>query len=280
MESTGHSSATTFVTERVFDEVDRLKEERVVNQTNSTDKHVTTFKFDSLDVLVERIDAESNLTTWTHDGLGRVLAESISLGGGSAKTRTWAHDKNDRLTSHKDDAQNETTLAYNARDLVTTETAADTFAKDLDYDLADNLTQWIDQNGTQVDFTYDDNNRNTARSITRGAGVGGTTSESYIFDALDRLTEAQDNDVTLQLAWDSLSRKTSETSGPNPIGSSGKPAPEVRLPPGRRLHRRDGGTGRCGRRQRQQYDRVGATLLPLRCPRQRRPTHGGGPDGG
>jgi RHS repeat-associated protein len=221
-ETTGYTTAKTFVTERDFDEVDRLKEERVVNETSSSDKHTTTFKYDSLNVLVERTDPESNVTTWTHDGLSRVLIESISLGSSTYKTRTWGFDKNDRLTSHKDDANNETTWAWNARDLVTTETYADTYAKDLDYDAADNLTQWIDPNGTQVDLTYDDNSRNTDRTITRGSGVVGTTAESYTYDALDRNTEAQDDDVTVDLTYDTLSQKLTEVSGPNPMGSSGK----------------------------------------------------------
>jgi RHS repeat-associated protein len=222
VESTGFSSATTFATERDYDEVDRLKEERVVNQTSSTDKHLTDFKYDSLSVLVERIDAESNSTTWTHDGLARVLTESIDLGSGNSKTRTWAFDKNDRMTSHKDDANNETTWSWNARDLASAETYPDTYAKTFGYDAADNLNQWIDPNGTQVDLTYDDNNRDTARTITRGTGVVGTTSESYAYDALDRMTEAQDDDVTLDLTFDSLSRKLTEVSGLNPMSTSGK----------------------------------------------------------
>jgi RHS repeat-associated protein len=221
-ETTGYTTAKTFSTEIDYDEVDRREEMRVISEASGSDVHTTNFKHDSLWVMVERTDPESNVTTWTHDGLGRVLEESIDLGSSASKKRTWAYDLNDRLASHKDDANNETTWAYNARDLAITETYADTGTKDIDYDEADNVTQWIDPNGTQVDLTWDDNNRNTARDITLGSGVGGTTAEDYVFDALDRMTEAKDDDVTMQATWDSLSRKKTEVSGPNPISSYGK----------------------------------------------------------
>jgi len=221
-EVTGHSSAKVFVTDFQYDELDRRKQRDVVDQTNGSNKHTTTWKYDSLHVLVEQVDPESNTITWTHDGLGRVLTRSKDLGSSQYIVTTWGFDDNSRLVSHKDDGNNETTWDYNDRDLVDTETYADTGTKTYSYDLADNVVEWVDPNGTEVDLTYDDNNRNTARTITRGTGVGGTTSESYSFDALDRLLEAQDNDVTVQFTWDTLGRKLTETSGPNPISTYGK----------------------------------------------------------
>ncbi len=222
IETTGHSTAKTFTTEMVYDDLDRRTTMRVVDQTNSSNKHTTTYAYTSLNVMVEKVDAESNATTWTHDGLGRVLSESIALGGGAYKNRSWGFDDNGRLVSHKDDAQNETTWAFNARDLVTTETYADSGAKTFDYDDADNLIFWDDPMGTEVDLTYDDNNRSTARDITRGTGVVGAQAEDYLYDALDRMTEAKDDDVTVQFTWDSLGRKTAEISGPNPLSTYGK----------------------------------------------------------
>jgi RHS repeat-associated protein len=220
--TSGCSTMRSGITEFEYDELDRISAKHEVNENNDEDTHDWAYEHDSLNVKVEQADPESNTTTWTHDGLGRVLEESIDLGSSASKRRTWGYDLNDRLVSHKDDANNETTWTYNARDLATSETYADTGVKDFDYDAADNLTQWLDPNGTQVDLTYDDNNRNTARDITLGSGVGGTTDEDYLYDALDRLTEAKDNDVTVQLTWDSLSRKKTEVSGPNPISSYGK----------------------------------------------------------
>jgi RHS repeat-associated protein len=199
----------------------RLVERREVNESDEDDKHITAFAYDSL-ALVEREDPESNTTTWTHDGLARRLEESNTLGSSAYKKRTWGYDKNDRMTSHKDDANNETTWAWDARDLVTTVTYPDTGTKVFEYDDADNVTEWTDPMGTVVTLTYDDNNRNTVRAIARGTGVGGTQDEDYTYDALDRLTEGQDDDVTVQITWDSLSRKKTEKSGPNPISSYGK----------------------------------------------------------
>ncbi|NUN51483.1 MAG: RHS repeat protein [Planctomycetaceae bacterium] len=221
-ETTGYATAKTFVTECSYDPLNRRTEVRVVNESDANDKHITTNAYDSLGVMVEQVDPESNATTWTHDGLARVLARSIDLGSGIAAVTTQGYDRNDRVVSRKDDANNETTWEYNARDLKTAETYSDSGAMSFAYDLADNLTQWVDPNGTQVDLTYDDNNRNTARTVTRAAGVGGTTSESFSFDALDRQVEAKDDDVTVQFTWDSIGRKLTETSGPNPLSTYGK----------------------------------------------------------
>ena len=222
IETTGHASAKTFVTEIDWDECDRREEERVVDETNASNEHVTTFKYTSLNVLVERVDAEGNTTTWAHDGLARVVEESIDLGSSAFKKRFWGYDGNDRLVSHEDDALNETTFGYNARDLCVEETYADTGVKTFGYDLADNLTDWEDPNGSVVEVTFDDNNRKTVVAVTRGSGVLGTEDETWYYDALDRVTECKDDDVTVQMTWDSLGRKKTETSGLNPIASSGK----------------------------------------------------------
>ncbi|NUN51781.1 MAG: hypothetical protein HUU06_03200 [Planctomycetaceae bacterium] len=220
--ASGCSVGQTANIEFTYDDLDRMIQKDEVNEGDDQDKHTWTYAYTSLGVRAEQVDPEGSTTAWTHDGLGRVLTESVSLGGGAYKTRSWGFDDNDRMVSHKDDAQNETTWVHNARDLMTTETYADSGAKTFDYDDADNLVFWDDPMGTEVDLSYDDNNRMTARDITRGTGVVGAQAEDFLYDALDRMTEAKDDDVTVQLAWDSLGRKTSEKSGPNPISTYGK----------------------------------------------------------
>jgi YD repeat-containing protein len=52
--------------------------------------------------------------------------------------------------------------------------------------------------------------------------VGGDTQGSREYDALGRLTQAQDDDSTVQFTYDSLSRVLTEVQGANPLGQTGK----------------------------------------------------------
>ena len=65
----------------------------------------------------------------------------------------------------------------------------------------DNVTQITDPNGSVIADTFDDNNWRTARSVTRGTGVLGTTSETFSYDGLGRLTEASDNDYKVEFTY-------------------------------------------------------------------------------
>ena len=64
--------------------------------------------------------------------------------------------------------------------------------------------------------------RRTGCTITKATGVGGDDDESWTYDALDRLTQAADDDSIVNLTYDSLSRVLTEQQGSNPLGSTGK----------------------------------------------------------
>ncbi|MFM8387120.1 MAG: RHS repeat-associated core domain-containing protein, partial [Planctomycetia bacterium] len=176
--------------------------------TNGANTYTTTNGYDSRSNLVWQVNAEGNPTRWTYDGLSRMKVKDVALTVGSPITsfttyiRTqWAYDKNDRLTSHKDDAANETTWAYDALDRATTMTYPDSTTVAYTYDAEDNVTQTIDAIGNDIDDTYDSLNRRTARSVTRATGVLDTTSESFAYDAADRLTSAEDNDYKVEFTY-------------------------------------------------------------------------------
>ena len=80
----------------------------------------------------------------------------------------------------------------------------------------------MDENGTEVTNTYDDDGRLTARDIDRATGVLGPTGEDYAYDGLGRMTSGTNDNSTVQRTYDTLSRLTSETQGPNPLGQNGK----------------------------------------------------------
>jgi YD repeat-containing protein len=84
------------------------------------------------------------------------------------------------------------------------------------------LGQWTDENGTTVTNTWDNDGRLIERDINRAGGVLGPAWELYAYDGLARLTLARNGFATVQIGYDSLSRKVSETQGPDPIGQDGK----------------------------------------------------------
>jgi RHS repeat-associated protein len=211
----------TFRTELVLDPLNRVTQRRVVDRDNSSNKHTWTTAYSSLGV-VEEQDAEGNKVWFTLDGLRRTTKKEVDLGSGAKIVTTYTFNKNDRPTKLTDDNGNETEFAYDSRDLLVCITYADDGEKTISYDGAGNLSGWEDPTGSEITCSYDNNGRLASRSVSRGTGVYGTTSESFTHDGLGRLTEAKDNDSTVQMSYDTVSRLVSETQGPNPIGTSGK----------------------------------------------------------
>ena len=104
-----------------------------------------------------------------------------------------------RLTSFKDDAGNTSTWAYDAEDRPTTMTyPGGSQQVAYVYDANDNVTQTTDPAGNVVSDTFDVLNRRTGRSVSLASGFLGTTSESYGYDALNRMTSAEDNDYKVE----------------------------------------------------------------------------------
>ena len=89
----------------------------------------------------------------------------------------------------------------------------------LTYDPDSNVSTIVDEAGNSFACTYDALNRKKSCSITRASGFIGTTSQTWKFDGLSRMTECFDNndptptsdDVVCQYFYDSLSRKVEET---------------------------------------------------------------------
>jgi YD repeat-containing protein len=64
------------------------------------------------------------------------------------------------------------------------------------------------------------------------SGVEGDDTESFEYDALNRLTEAQDDDSTAQMTYDSLSQMLTEVQGANPPRAREETPRERRTCPG------------------------------------------------
>jgi YD repeat-containing protein len=188
--------------------------------------------------LTVAINGYGNVTRYAYDGAGRrTTVERVLTASGAGdgtlspasdtsnmfnadglvrRTTTW--DDNGLVASEEDDRGNVTSYAHDNLDRRIQRTMDDGTTTQYQYDMNDNVTQVTDANGSVLVHTYDDADRKTQTSITRGAGVVGTTLQTFQYDGIDRLTQATDNnspavttdDVTVSLFHDSLSRLVEE----------------------------------------------------------------------
>ena len=63
------------------------------------------------------------------------------------------------------------------------------------------MTEITDAAGNVIADTYNTANWRTARSVTRATGFLDTTSESWAYDGMGRMTEAQDNDYKVEFTY-------------------------------------------------------------------------------
>ncbi len=243
----GTVATQTFVTLAVFDSLNRATE-AITNLG-----HTHRVGYDSRDNPVSSSDAqgppsgvfafttasvEKNLPGNTartfYDGLGRVVKSERDLRvGGQGQnpidtsnpsnpdgivTLIQAWDGNSRLKTQTDDLGQTTTYDYDALDRRKLETYADGRRVRRTFDRDDNVRTLADQNGSVRTLPYDGINRLTRCEVARGAGVVGTTLQTWEYDGLSRTTKATDDndparpmdESVVTLIFDSLSREVEE----------------------------------------------------------------------
>jgi YD repeat-containing protein len=111
----------TFVTQLVYDELNRLVTRKEMDRTSSTNILQTGYQYDSRGNLTFLVDAEGHPTRWTYDLAGRLTQRERALSVGSSIDtfvteiqESFAYDKDDRLTSLVDDNYQATTYAMDA----------------------------------------------------------------------------------------------------------------------------------------------------------------------
>ncbi|HEX5030250.1 MAG TPA: RHS repeat-associated core domain-containing protein [Candidatus Eisenbacteria bacterium] len=191
-----------------YDVINRRLTDVEIDRTNSSNQLTTQNFYDSRSNLVFQINAMGNPTRWTFDCLNRMtkVERALTLGAtindfNTAQITQWGFDKNDRMVSHKDDAPNESTWAYDALDRATTMTYPDSTTVGYQHDLNGNVTQTTDPAGNVTSDTFDAANRNTSRSISLASGFLGTTSETRTFDGAGRMLTNEDNDYNVEFAY-------------------------------------------------------------------------------
>jgi RHS repeat-associated protein len=215
------STAETFRTEFEYDQINRQKKQTVIDRTNSSNTKVTEWKSGVLG-LRKTIDPKGNEILYSLDGLGRTTQSSQDMGSSAAVVTQWTFNVHDQVTRLRDDNSNDTDYGYDPFGRLILKTYESTKTVEYQHDANGNVVSIEDQNLTVVAHGYDDLDRLTGRDITKGTGVGGDDTEDFAYDALNRLTEASDNDSVVQFTYDSLSRTLTEVQGSNPLGTTGK----------------------------------------------------------
>jgi RHS repeat-associated protein len=202
--------------------VTKVTETEVVPGSQSTETYVTNLVYHALCFVRKSLDPKGNEVTATRDRFGRTVQTSQDMGGGAAVITKWQYDVHDNVTVLEDDNGSQTLYEYDLLNRLKRKTYEDATTVEFLYDAKGNVTRRDDQNGTELYWTYDDLDRMVAWEAVPGTGVVGDTDASFAYDALDRLTQAQDDDSTVVFTYDSLSRVLSETQGANPVGTTGK----------------------------------------------------------
>lgn len=173
------------------------------DSTNSTGS-LTKTTYDLGGRPIRIVEPDGGVTTLKYDFRGLLLSEKqcLTINGSAPDTEcqngtgvvmSYAYDSMGRLTSVTDPLGRVTRMKYDTLGRLIEEKLPDAKATLYTYDTLGRLTTWRDPNGTVVTNTYDDGDRLIGRSILRGTGVTGPTSEIYTYDALDRLISGKDS---------------------------------------------------------------------------------------
>jgi YD repeat-containing protein len=218
----GSQSTESFRTEFTYDAINRRLTQKVKDRTDAYDWKLTAWAYDARSVVITATDPKGNVVTNSFDGLGRLTQKSEDLGDSAATLTQWGYDDADNVTSLTDDNGHVTSYSYDAANRLSVKTYENDKTVAYEYDDASNVTEIEDQSGSVLAYQYDALDRRTDCDITPATGVGGDTTESWEYDALSRLTQAQDDDSTVQFTYDSLSRVLTEVQGDNPLEQTGK----------------------------------------------------------
>jgi len=208
------------VTSYAFDEVGNR-----VSQTDAN-SHVTRFEFDKLGRQTKRILPDGKYETSTFDAHGRMTSRTDFMG----RTTTFQHDQADRLTlkTYPDSSTNSFTYTATGRRLTAVDARGTTSYL---YDQRDRPTQLTYPDGRRLNYGHDANGNRTAltatvgmTSLTTGVAFDDRSQVSTVTDPDGRVytygynangsptSLAQPNGVTTTYTHDQLSRLTSLVS--------------------------------------------------------------------
>ncbi len=163
---------------------------------------------------MEYDDAGRRVKLQRHQRVGGVGSGAIdpTQAGDGVVTMETGYDKNDRVIARRDDAGFETEYQFDPLGRLTATLDENGVAHAIvSYDRRDLVQQVTDQNGSVITSGYDAKGRLTSRSIQKAPGVLGAANEAFQYDGMDRMVSATDEDASVTIEYDSLSRRVRET---------------------------------------------------------------------
>jgi RHS repeat-associated protein len=225
------TDARGVVIKYVYDDANRLTN---VRDENGDD--LIAYAYDALGRRTQMVDA-TGTTGWVYDGASRVTSvaspqgtvaytyddvdrrATMTLPG--SRTVAYGYDAAGQLTSVEDWQSRETTYGYEPDGQLATVERPNGVGSAYDYDGAGRLTaisHFAPNSVALAEYAYelDANGNRIAVEITGSAVTNAT--ETYAYDALDRLTEVEYDDgvnpvETIDYAYDKNGNRTSLTSG-------------------------------------------------------------------
>ncbi len=144
-------------------------------------------------------------TTFNTSGQGQIA--------GSIQT-SLEYDGNSNQIAMVDDRGGVTRWAFDSHDRKISQTLHDGSTEIFVYDLASDVVQYTDCNGSKFTNTWDPMSRKTNTTIAPASGIGGTTAQSFQYNGLSQTTFARDtangNNADVTIVYDSIQRTIEE----------------------------------------------------------------------
>ncbi len=194
----------TYTTNYSYDSFNRLISEQ------NPEGNTAYFTYDAMGNLTGSVDFEGNSVSHDYDSKGRKIKTTRHLENGSINT-DYGYYENGKLKTITDNKGRVTTYSYDDQQRLVSVRYHDGATKSYTYDPNGNVKTETKRDGTVITNSYDDADRLSGRSINLSGATGGTTSESYTYDGMNRIKTASNGDSTISRSYDAVGRLISET---------------------------------------------------------------------
>ncbi len=214
-----------FVWEMTYDDLNRLSTATFNGHDGSIgyDPVYTADTYDTRHLLIKHTSVDDVPTEFDYDGLGRLKETRVNAGGSSPSEITFgvAYDKSGNVTTRTDDDANDTDYSYDAQNRLTKIEHADGDWQELLYNDLGRVEERSYGNGAsenhKTEHHYNTLGLLTKRSVSwtttptwQDYNEYKTTDETFSYDGVYRLTEADDDDTRVDIVYNELDQVTSE----------------------------------------------------------------------
>jgi len=218
---TSQTDSKAQVLEFEYDALNRLT--RKANATNSANTTLATYYYDSGPNAIGRLNKiadQSGSTEFFYDALGREIKSTKSVSGSGAYSVEREYDPLDRLKSLKYPDAEIVTYTYNPQGIEKIE-GNGVYVSNVDYSPTGQILKIQYGNGTETNYTYDPDTLRLTNLLTDSPS-GKVQDLTYQFDSVGNITQLNDyvNTATQTFLYDDLDRLTQATGSYGSFGYS------------------------------------------------------------